>query len=115
MEELGLPCLESHDMPFVRSISTSGSLFPTRPVIGYTPEQRVRRFVWSRLHRVGRAVHRRLARFDRHEGDGYEVPEEYWLRRSWSWLDAVAKRSLAAKAQPIYDPDWTPPAKVTMH
>ena len=79
-------------------------------MIGHTPEKKVRRFVWSRLSRIGHRLHDRLARFERHE-DPYaeEGPPEYWLPKEWPWLERVGRRSIAAMPQPIHDPDWVRP------
>ena len=88
-----------------------GASFPMPPVIGHTPEQKIRRFVWSRVCRVGHALHERIARFEKHEGDGYDAPDEYWLKRDWDWLESAGRKSRSAMPQPIYDPNWVRPKR----
>lgn len=104
----------STDTPFYNYFQQCRVSFPMPPVIGHTPEKRVQRFIWSRVCRMGHVLRWAFGRFERHEGSGYDAPEEYWLKKDWAWLEAVGKRSTEAMPQPIYDPDWVRPAPRTV-
>lgn len=101
--------MRRNEAPVTNYFQRMSAWFPVAPIIGHTPEKKVRRFVWSRLSRIGHALEERFARFEHHESDEYYGPAEYWLKKEWRWVDRVGEKSKAAMSQPIRDPNWVRP------